>query len=827
MQSTRRGLIIRVPPFIFATVLWGTPSVQSSTSMRVLRHWRGLLCAFSCLPILLTVPESLEALAAQSTSTRRVPSTAERPHVPQAEAELKERVAAAQAAQKSKDPTAVAQANARLIALALRELGQLRLLEAAYPQAVELYRRSLVFEDVPDARVDLAIAELQANHPDEARGDADKALAADPKNARGLNIRGQAWAAKREYGEAAKAFEQSVELHPDIETYYSLGISLLQSKDPKDRARAPEVFQKMVRFAGDSGSLHVLFGRAYRDANDMPKAVQEFEKAVALDPKTPHAHYFLALARMAVNEWNATPEIKKEMEKELIYFPRDYLANYMLGFIASSERQYDVAKKYLDTAIEVNPNWPEPWLYLGLNDYAQGDNQHAETMFRKAIELTGKDESRSNFQIRRAYVDLGRILANSGREKESEQYIAKARELQNKTMKESQQNVAAIALAGGAGSSAAIVPLNKQAESEAAPIYPGSADPFAHVDTSVVARANLTEQQKTAADSQEGRLRSVLALGFNDLATSEAVRADYASALTHYQEAERWGAQISGLAKNLGLAAFRSGNYPEAARGLSKALEEDPENAPVRAMLGMAYFGADRYMDAIQTFLPLGSKGMQDASVGYAWATSLVRTGDLKRASDVLVEYGKSNQSKEALMSAGQLWIDINDYQRAVDDFHQALQLDPSLAKAHYFAGQAYIRWEHWAEALEEFQDELKLNPGDTEAKYNMGFVNLEQSKTDDAVKLFEEVISAKPDHANAQYQLGKILLDRGQVPEAVEHLEKAAQLSPQADYMHYQLQAAYRKQSRFADADREMAIYKDLKAKKREAISPGSDQQK
>jgi tetratricopeptide (TPR) repeat protein len=555
--------------------------------------------------------------------------------------------------------------------------------------------------------------------------------------------------------------------------------------------------------------------------------VQEFEKAVALDSKTPHAHYFLALARMAINEWRATPEIKKEMAKELVYFPRDYLANYMLGFIASGERQYEVAEKYLNAAIEVNPNWPEPYLYLGLDSYAQGDSTKAETMFRKAIELTGKDESRSNYQIRRAYVDLARILASSGRKQESEQYVTKARDLQNKTMQESQQNVAAIALAGGAGSAAAIVPLNTESETEAAPLHAGNADPFAHVDATVVARANLTDQQKAAADSQESRLRSVLALGFNDLATSEAVRGDYAAALGHYQEAERWGVDIAGLAKNLGLAAFKTGNYPEAARGLSKALQENPQSGPVRAMLGMAYFGGDKYADAVNTFSPLGVKGMQDASVGFAWASSLVHQGELKQASDVLLEYEKSNRSNEALLSVGQLWIDANDYQRAVDSFHRALQSDPSLLKAHYFAGQAYLRWEHWTEAADEFQAELKLNPGDLEARYNLGFVELEQSKVDDAVKLFQEVVNANPDHANANYQLGKIRLDQGRVPEAVEYLEKAARLSPQSDYMHYQLQAAYRKQSRFADADRELAIYKDLKAKKRESLSqvPGTNQ--
>jgi tetratricopeptide (TPR) repeat protein len=81
---------------------------------------------------------------------------------------------------------------------------------------------------------------------------------------------------------------------------------------------------------------------------------------------------------------------------------------------------------------------------------------------------------------------------------------------------------------------------------------------------------------------------------------------------------------------------------------------------------------------------------------------------------------------------------------------------------------------------------------------------------------MFEQVIRLHPNHANAQYQLGKVLLDRGQLPEAMDHLEIASRLSPQTDYIHYQLQSAYRKASRIADADRELAIYKELKAKQR-----------
>jgi Flp pilus assembly protein TadD len=64
---------------------------------------------------------------------------------------------------------------------------------------------------------------------------------------------------------------------------------------------------------------------------------------------------------------------------------------------------------------------------------------------------------------------------------------------------------------------------------------------------------------------------------------------------------------------------------------------------------------------------------------------------------------------------------------------------------------------------------------------------------------------------------LGKILLDRGQTSDAIRFLEAAARLEPQTDYLHYQLQAAYRKENRIADADRELEIYRQIKAVSRD----------
>ena len=82
-------------------------------------------------------------------------------------------------------------ANQQLIALALREMGQLRLLESAYPQAIELYRNSLAVRDIPDTRVDLAIADLQANRLDDAITEAERRSSVDPNNVRAYTVRGR------------------------------------------------------------------------------------------------------------------------------------------------------------------------------------------------------------------------------------------------------------------------------------------------------------------------------------------------------------------------------------------------------------------------------------------------------------------------------------------------------------------------------------------------------------------------------------------------------------------------------------------------------------
>jgi len=96
------------------------------------------------------------------------------------------------------------------------------------------------------------------------------------------------------------------------------------------------------------------------------------------------------------------------------------------------------------------------------------------------------------------------------------------------------------------------------------------------------------------------------------------------------------------------------------------------------------------------------------------------------------------------------------------------------------------------------------------DAKCNLGFVDLEPSvsftKRRDGPARSSFSIRITP---KRNMSLAKMPFDRGQMKEVIEHLEAAARPTRHAGYIPHQLPAAYRKEFRIADADRELKLHK------------------
>ncbi len=342
-------------------------------------------------------------------------------------------------------------------------------------------------------------------------------------------------------------------------------------------------------------------------------------------------------------------------------------------------------------------------------------------------------------------------------------------------------------------------------------------DPTAPIDASTLAKASLSEAEQTQARQFETQLRQILSNSLNDWGTSEARRGQYQSALGHFHEAERWDNSTPGLMRNTGIAALKVGDIQEAIRALDVAVQVDPQDKLARSRLAITLFRTDQYPAANQQFEALGEDSFRDPDLAYAWGYTLVKQNQPRKAEEVLSRATSLAATAPMLVSIGDLYSVLEDYEHAVGAYKKALSLDPSIPKCRYKMGAALLRLDRPQEAIPPLQEELKANPDDADVKYNLAYALLQTSQKERAMQMLQELVAAHPDHPQAQYQIGKTLLEDGHVPDAVQHLEIAVKLEPELDYVHYQLQSAYRRNGQKAEADRELEVYREMKNKKRE----------
>jgi tetratricopeptide (TPR) repeat protein len=351
-----------------------------------------------------------------------------------------------------------------------------------------------------------------------------------------------------------------------------------------------------------------------------------------------------------------------------------------------------------------------------------------------------------------------------------------------------------------------------------------SVDPAAAPSMSVIKSAKLTPVQLQHGKMQEKRLRQILSTSYNDWGAAEARQQKYLQALIHFHEAERWSASTPGLMRNIGLAAAKVGDNVEAARALKIVVKHDPKDRVSAAILAVSLFATERYADAAKVFGTLGDAALNDPDMAYAWAFSLAHSNQPKQASSTLEKLTSRQLAPEMLVSIGEVYNNLGDYERALTCFRKAIQQDPSIKKAHDDAGSALIRLDRPAEAIPELQAELKLSPDEPDTQYRLAYALLQTSQEDRAITVLRTLVAAHPNHARARYDLGKELLETGKTEEAIENLEAAAKLDPERAYVHYQLQSAYRKAARTSDADRELQLYRQIKERDRGRTPPQTE---
>ena len=108
--------------------------------------------------------------------------------------------------------------------------------------------------------------------------------------------------------------------------------------------------------------------------------------------------------------------------------------------------------------------------------------------------------------------------------------------------------------------------------------------------------------------------------------------------------------------------------------------------------------------------------------------------------------------------------------------------LFPSNPTCHSVYGLTLLKAGQLPAAIEQFQQAIKLNPGYAEAFNNLGTAYHRLGDIPQAGACFEQALRCNPDYPEAHYNLGGLLLLANAIPEATSHLEAAVNAKP--DYV-------------------------------------------
>ena len=311
------------------------------------------------------------------------------------------------------------------------------------------------------------------------------------------------------------------------------------------------------------------------------------------------------------------------------------------------------------------------------------------------------------------------------------------------------------------------------------------------------------------------------------------------------------------LLNNLAISLARQGRDEEAIALYKQALKLKKDDPITGRNLGVAYFRAHRYRDALPllqlfatatpTFQSLNLTGLDlfaldqfRAAAEYLERASRFEPNDLPTLDILGKAYWRAKNyagvtrvfnrimaidsgSPEAHFMLGMAYDVKYEESSAFKEFQAVLARDPKFPAVHSSLGLIYFREHKVPEAEAEFNQELSHDPNDPISNYMMGRILSEQQQPAQAVPYLKAATAANPSYRDALFELGQCYLSLNQPQEALEPLEKATEVDPDFAEAHFILGKAFKMLDRSQDAARELAICKQIQARKN--IQPKPDQ--
>ena len=603
---------------------------------------------------------------------------------------------------------------------------------------------------------------------------------------------GRSWAG--DYAKASSIFDEALALipaEPALERDYAR--SALRAGDLKHaEALARGLLNQDSNDAREQAQAHQILGLTLHRMNHDQDARKELESAVALDPSFTN-QYDLAVVCLDLDDENCavkafdrieastadspalhmqiglaygnsdfTSRAVDEFKKALVDAPRYPEAHYCVAAAllaaGDDEKTLQEAEAELKDELAISPN--DFLTYAALGKIAASYHRYAEAeeYLKRAIALNAKNPD--------AFLYLGQMDYETNRLSQAETNLRKAIQLTTDVARNHYQIEKAHFLLGRI-----LMQQHREAEAHAQMR-------IAQAFTNQALNKDKSNLAGMLADDGPGTSPSNASAALSSAAAPKSIDAEAARDLRALEE--KLTPAVAGSYNNLGAIAASDGRYADALNYFKRAAAWNSSLDGLDYNLGRAAFMDSDFSEAISPLTRYVRSHPQDAGIRGALAMSQFMTGHYSACIEALKGAGESVISipqmqyiyAESLVKTGQVPLGL----ARLDSLEKE---HPEIAEVHRAIGEVFELRRNWADAIRELSQAIRL----------------------------------KADDAQSHDDLGKAELEAGNTAQAIGELEAAVRLIPGDAGYHQELAVAYERAFRFADAQKENSIAKQLQA--------------
>ena len=298
----------------------------------------------------------------------------------------------------------------------------------------------------------------------------------------------------------------------------------------------------------------------------------------------------------------------------------------------------------------------------------------------------------------------------------------------------------------------------------------------------------------------------------------------YVDAIEQYKRALALDGRNQAIRFNLAAAYYKTARILSASKELEAVVAAQPENRNAVLLLADCNLRMGEFKRVVELLTPVETAEPDNRAVAYMLGMALINDKQLDKGQERIERILRGGDSAEAHVMMGTTYLTVTEYDKALNEFKRAVEMNPKLPYVNSFYGQTLVRMGAAEEAMAAFRRELDINPNDFDSCLQMGVLLKQDQKLDEASDFLRRALTLRPNEPNARFYVASIDVAQGKLNEALPLLEQLVKDAADFVEAHVMLATVYYRMRRKADGDREQAVVNKLNAE-RQAKQPGAQQ--